>query len=162
MDAKKQDLTNSIGLLLLRVGFGGYMVTHGWGKFLNLMRGEFNDKFDPIGLGPHLSLIGAAGAEFFCALMIVVGVATRFAAAPLVFTMIVAAFVAHGSDPWTMGEAARLFREGSMPYPSSKEPALLFGFAFLALIFTGAGKFSVDGLLWPAYRKRRARKKTAT
>jgi len=77
-------------------------------------------------------------------------VATRFAAAPVVFTMIVAAFVVHGSDPWTMGAGA------------SKEPALLFAFVFLALIFTGAGKFSVDGLLWPAYRKRRQKKKAAS
>lgn len=149
MDARKQDLTNSIGLLVLRVGLGVYMASHGWGKFANLMQGKFNEGFDPIGLGPHLSLIGAAGSEFLCALLVIVGVATRFAAAPIVFTMIVAAFVVHGSDPWTMGAGA------------SKEPALLFAFGFLTLIFTGAGKFSVDGLLWPAYRKRRQKKKTA-
>ncbi|MBZ0136491.1 MAG: DoxX family protein [Planctomycetes bacterium] len=149
MDAKRQDLTNSIGLLVLRVGLGLYMASHGWSKFADLMQGKFNDQFDPIGIGPHLSLMGAAGSEFICALMVIVGVATRVAAAPIVFTMIVAAFVVHGSDPWTMGAGA------------SKEPALLFAFGFLTLIFTGAGKFSVDGLLWPAYRRRRKRRKEA-
>jgi putative oxidoreductase len=161
MEAKRQDLTNSIGLLVLRLGMGGYMVTHGWGKFLNLMQGKFNEQFDPIGLGPHLSLIGAVGAEFVCAILVMIGLATRVAAAPLVFTMIVAAFVAHGSDPWTMGEAARLFSAGEVPYPKSKEPALLFGFAFLALIFTGAGKLSVDGMIWPRVQERRRKKKAA-
>jgi uncharacterized membrane protein YphA (DoxX/SURF4 family) len=30
----------------------------------------------------------------------------------------------------------------------SKEPALLFLIPFLALVFTGAGRFSIDGLIW--------------
>lgn len=149
MEAKRQDLTNSIGLLVLRVGMGVYMMSHGWGKVVKLFKGEFSDKFDPVGLGPHLSLLGAAGAEFFCAALVVIGLATRAAAAPIVFTMIVAAFVVHGSDPWTMGAGA------------SKEPALLFGFAFLALIFTGAGKLSVDGVIWPRVQERRRKKRAA-
>mgnify|MGYP002380947190 CR=1 FL=1 len=128
MDARRQDLMNSIGLLILRVGFGGYMATHGWGKFQMLMAGEYYKFGDPIGLGNTLSLIGAVGAEFFCALLVVLGIGTRFAAAPIVFTMGVAAFIVHANDPWTMGGGA------------SKEPAMLFMMVFLALIFTGAGK----------------------
>lgn len=154
MDAKRQDLTNSIGLLILRIGFGGYMLTHGWGKFLQLLRGDFAFA-DPLGMSSIVgepfaqgaSLFLAAGAEFFCAILVVFGAATRFAAAPIVFTMLVAAFVVHGSDPWTMGPGA------------SKEPALLFASAFLALIFTGAGKFSVDGIVWPWLRQWRRNRK---
>ncbi|MBX3474711.1 MAG: DoxX family protein [Planctomycetes bacterium] len=149
MEAKRQDLTNSIGLLVLRLGAGAYMMSHGWGKFLNVLKGEFNDKFDPIGLGPHLSLIGAATGEFLCALLVVVGAATRASAAVVVFTMLVAAFVFHAGDPWTMGAG------------KSKEPALLFATMFATFIFTGAGKFSVDGLIWPFLRERRARRKAS-
>lgn len=147
MDARRQDLTNSIGLLVLRLGFGIYMMTHGWGKFMMMLDGKWSQFGDPLGLGPGLSLFLAAGAEFFCAILVVLGAATRFAAAPIVFTMLIAAFVVHGADPWTMGAGA------------NKEPALLFASAFLALIFTGAGKFSVDGMVWPRYRQWRKNRK---
>ena len=39
---------------------------------------------------------------------------------------------------------------------ASKEPALLFLVPFLALVFTGAGRFSLDGLIWRHWRGRRA------
>lgn len=149
MEAKRQDLMNSIGLLILRVGGGAYMMSHGWGKMQMVLNGQFNDKFDPIGLGPHLSLMGAVFGEFFCALLVLVGAGTRAAAAVVVFTMLIAAFVIHFADPWTMGSGA------------SKEPALLFATMFATLIFTGAGKFSVDGMIWPVMRERRAKRKAS-
>jgi putative oxidoreductase len=126
----------SIGLLLLRLGGGGFMLTHGWGKLQLLIAGEFDKFADPIGLGTTLSLVLTVLAEFVCSLLVIVGLATRFAAAPVVFAMGVAAFVVHANDPWTMGAGA------------SKEPALLFLTMFLTLIFTGAGEFSLDGCLW--------------
>jgi len=146
MEAKRQDLMTSAGLLILRLGVGGFMLTHGWGKLQMVFGGEFDKFGDPLGIGTTLSLLGATAAEFFCALLVMAGFATRFAAAPIVFTMAVAAFGVHANDPWTMGQGA------------SKEPALLYLFPFLALIFTGAGKFSVDGLIWPWWRKRRAQR----
>lgn len=149
MEAKRQDLMSSVGLLVLRLGAGGYMMSHGWGKVGMVFRGEFMDKFDPIGLGPHLSLVGAATGEFLCALLVLVGAGTRFAAGVVVFTMLIAAFVVHANDPWTMGAGA------------SKEPALLFAIMFATLIFAGAGKFSIDGLIWPAWRERRAKRGAA-
>jgi putative oxidoreductase len=148
MEAKRQDLTNSVGLLILRVGVGGFMATHGWGKLQMLFRG---DEFaDPIGLGSGLSLFGVVMAEFFAAILVIIGLGTRVAAALPVFAMLVAAFVIHANDPWTMN-----------PDGGAKEPAMLFLIPFLALIFTGAGKLSVDGLIWPAVQKQRAKKKAA-
>ncbi len=137
----------SLGLLLLRLGFGGFMASHGWGKFQMVLEGKFDQFGDPIGLGSGLSLVLAAGSEFFCALLVALGLVTRAAAVPVAFTMGVAAFVAHGADPWTMGEGARLFQAGLAKSWSSKEPALLFLIPFAALVFTGAGKFSLDALL---------------
>lgn len=147
MEARPKDLASSIGLLILRLGVGGYMVTHGLGKLKMLLAGEGAKMGDPIGMGPELSLMAVTGAEFFCALLVIVGFATRFAAAPVVFAMGVAAFVVHKSDPWTMAAGG-----------ANKEPALLFLIPFLALIFTGAGRFSIDHLILSRWRARRARR----
>ena len=80
-------------------------------------------------------------------LLVMAGLATRFAALPVVFAMGVAAFVAHGQDPWTMEAAARLFFAGQTKMILAKEPALIFLIVFLTLAFTGAGRFSVDALI---------------
>lgn len=161
MEAKRQDLMNSLGLLVIRVVLAAFMMTHGWGKVEMVFAGNFEQFADPIGLGKPLSLILAAGAEFVCAFLVLIGAATRLAAAPLVFTMLIAAFVAHFSDPLTSGEAARLFFSGATKYPAAKQPALMFAAVFFGLIFTGAGKFSVDGMVWPIIKERRARRKAA-
>jgi putative oxidoreductase len=161
MQAQRQDFLTSIGLLVLRLGMGGFMLTHGWGKFQMVLAGDFDKFGDPIGLGSGLSLVLVVLAEFVCAILVMIGFATRFAAAPLVFAMAVAALVVHANDPWTMGEAARLYQAGEAESWSSKEPALLFLIPFLTLIFTGPGKFSIDGLVWPRWRARRAARKAA-
>ena len=138
-----ETLLNSIGLLILRLGIGGYMASHGWGKLQMVFAGNFEFE-DPIGVGKGLSLVLAMMAEFVCALLVMLGLLTRLAAVPIVFTMAVAAFVYHSNDPWM----------GQVP---SKEPALLFLIPFLALIFTGAGKLSCDALIVPRWRAWRAK-----
>jgi putative oxidoreductase len=146
LDEPRRDLT-SIGLLILRLGLGGFLAAHGWAKVQMVMGGEFEAFGDPIGLGSTASLLLVTFAEFVCSLLVLAGLATRVAAVPVVITMGVAAFVAHGGDPWTMGRGAELFMSGAAQSWASKQPALMFLIAFLALIFTGAGRYSVDGLL---------------
>ena len=150
MDPRETPVPTSIGLLILRLGAGGFMITHGWGKVQTVLEGtaEKVAQFgDPMGLGlpPMVNLSLAALAEFFCAILVAVGFATRLAAIPPAITMAVAAFLVHAADPWTMGEGP------------SKEPALLFLSAFLALFFTGPGQFSVDASL----KRRRAKVEAA-
>lgn len=151
----EHSLLSSIGLLILRVGIGGLMVSHGWGKFQMLMAGDFHKFGDPIGIGSAASLLLIVTAEFICALLVMIGAATRVAAIFPVIGMAVAAFIVHGGDPWTMGEGARLFYSGASQSWSSKEPALLFLIPFLALVFTGAGRFSVDALVRSYWQSRR-------
>jgi putative oxidoreductase len=150
MESRWRIVTSSIGLLILRLGVGGYMLTHGWGKLQMLIAGDFESFGDPIGLGKAPSLVLATSAEFFCAILVMVGLATRFAAVPLVITMAVAAFVVHANDPWIMGQGL------------SKEPAMLYLIPFLALIFTGAGRFSIDGLISLGCCRRGNKDKAAT
>ena len=119
-----------IGLLVLRLGFGGLMLfAHGWGKLVNF--GERAPNFpDPLGVGSVFSLALVTFAEFFCALLLMVGLATRAAAVPLIINMSVITFIVHAEDP---------FRQQEFP--------MLFGIAFLVLFFTGPGKFSLDALI---------------
>jgi putative oxidoreductase len=144
----------SAGLLILRLGFGGYLATHGWGKLQMVLAGQFDRFADPIGIGSGASLVLVMFAEFFCSILVMLGLATRLAAIPVVIAMGVAAFVAHWSDPWTMGEAARLFYSGESASWASKQPALLFLIAFLSLIFTGPGRLSADAWIRTRWRGR--------
>ncbi len=127
---------NDFGLLVARVGFGVYMaLSHGLGKIQN-----------PAGMAPRLEQLGlplptamswAAGlVEFFGAILLTLGLVTRPAAIALAGAMSVAAFVYHSNDPW--------FLSGG---PQSREPAMLFLFAFLLFAFAGAGRFSLDRFL---------------
>ncbi|HUO83960.1 MAG TPA: DoxX family protein [Thermoanaerobaculia bacterium] len=150
---KTRETATSIGLLILRLGIAGYMLTHGWGKFQMVLGGELDQFGDPIGLGSALSLILVFIAEFVCPILIIVGLGTRIAAIFPVAAMGVAAFVAHGGDPWTMGGGAQIFYSGASESWASKEPALLFLIVFLALVFTGAGRYSIDEII---RRRRRA------
>ena len=124
----------SLGLLLFRIVFGGFMlIGHGWGKLMSY--GEMSANFpDPLGIGNALSLGAAVFAEVVCSALVVLGLATRVAVLPLVFTMAIAAFVVHGGDPLFMGGGA------------AKEPALIYLCAFALLYFTGPGRFSIDKL----------------
>lgn len=152
MDTKREEWITAIGLLILRLGIGSYMFSHGLGKLQMVLAGHFDKFGDPIGLGPWLSLVLITFAEFFCSLLVMVGLATRFAAGPIVFAMAVAAFVAHAGDPWSSETAAMAFFGGASKTWFSKEPALLFLIPFLALIFTGPGRFSLDHVIWPRLR----------
>ena len=148
METRTQDLATSIGLLILRLGSGGVMASHGWGKLQMLLAGNFDMMGDPVGLGNKASLILVVGAEFVCAILVMLGLITRLAAIPVVFAMGVAAFVAHGNDPISMETAAKLFMAGESKSWASKEPALLYLIPFFALVFTGAGRFSIDNVIW--------------
>src|SRR6056297_1058602 len=126
----KHDTATSFGLLIIRLACGGLMLaTHGWGKLTGFS--EKSSQFaDPLGVGSETSLALAILAEVFCAAAVILGLFTRVAAIPLVITMLVAAFLVHGDDPF-----------------QKKEFALLYAIPFFALVFTGAGKFSIDAKL---------------
>ena len=101
------------GLLLLRVVPSGIMMTHGWPKFQRLLDQWGSEDgvkfFDFMGLGPEISLILTVLAELVAPALLVVGLQTRLAAIPAAFTMGVAAFVVHGSDPLGDKELALLY-----------------------------------------------------
>lgn len=102
-------------------------VNHGLPKLLGFAAksqtfGSFLPLPSPVSLG--LAIFG----ELVCAALLVVGLGTRWAALPALFTMLVAAFGAHRSDPFGDGERA-----------------LLFAIAFAAIGLLGPGPWSIDG-----------------
>lgn len=118
---------NDLGRLVLRLFFGLTMVfAHGLPKMMAF--GERSDSFpDPLGVGSLMSLVLVIFAEFFCGLAVAIGLYLRAALVPLIITMVVAAFVIHGADPF-----------------QKKELALAYLAGYLALFFCGAGRYSVD------------------
>ncbi len=121
-------MKENIGKLLLRIVFGGFMVfSHGWGKMMKLFTGDPNQFADPIGLGASTSLGLTVFSEVFCGLMILVGLFTRYATIPLIITMLVAAFIIHGADPF-----------------GKKEMALIYLLGYISIYLLGPGKYSAD------------------
>ena len=120
----------SLGLLIIRVATGLFMALgHGWGKLTGFgdMVGQFPD---PLGVGSGVGLAVAVFAEFFCALAVALGFGTRILSIPVAVVMFVAAFAIHGDDPW-----------------ARQELALLYAIPFFAMMFMGAGRFSIDALI---------------
>lgn len=121
-------LSLDVGLVFFRVATGVLMLTHGWPKVANFA--ERMERFsDPLGIGKPLSLAGAAFSEFLCSLLLMLGLFTRAALIPLIFTFTIICFVVHGADP-----------------VAKREIPFLFLIAYVTLFFTGPGKYSVDAL----------------
>jgi putative oxidoreductase len=116
--------------LLLRLALAVMMIRHGLPKLSRLLEGGEIQFGDPIGLGPAVSLALAVFAEFFCSILIGIGLGTRLASIPLIITMFVAAFIAHGADPF-----------------ARKELALLYLLYYITLLVVGSRRYSVDYLL---------------
>jgi putative oxidoreductase len=123
-------------LLISRVAIGAFMLTHGIPKFQALMAG--NVQFaDPFGLGPIASMALTVFAEALCSILLILGLATRFASIPLIINMTVAAVVAHGSQPF-----------------AKKELALMYLVFYIGFLILGGGKYSLDALISGKNRSR--------
>ncbi|WPZ12152.1 DoxX family protein [Roseivirga spongicola] len=120
----------NLGLLIFRIGISAMMITHGWGKFQKVLNGDFSFG-DPLGIGVEASLILAAFAEFICSCLLILGLTTRFAAIPLIVTMLVAWQIAHGDDPF-----------------SSQEKSVFYLLSYVFILITGPGKYSLDHKLF--------------
>ncbi|MDT0647598.1 DoxX family protein [Zunongwangia sp. F260] len=119
-----------VALLIFRIAISALILTHGIPKLITFFNSEEIAFADPIGLGETVSFTLAVFAEFVCAVLIIFGFATRLAAIPLIITMAVAALIVHIPDGF-----------------GKQELPLLYMFGFILLMFTGAGKYSLDHFL---------------
>ena len=122
--------TFNLSMLLLRVAFG-FMLLYNHGipklqKFASLQ----SSFYDPFGIGSKWALILVIFAEVFCSILLILGLFTRFAVIPLIITMCVVIFMANKGEPLNKLEL----------------PILLLS-VFIAILFVGPGRLSVDGVI---------------
>jgi len=140
---KQIPLSPNLGLFVLRVFvFAMLFAKHGTIKMVNF--GQMTHGFpDPLHIGAIPTLAIAMFSDGVCSLLIIIGLATRWAALFSLCNLLVAeAFVHHFAVmSWTdMGMGAEII--------------LLFMAACVTLICLGPGKFSVDGLIEGAIEER--------
>ena len=119
-----------LALLLLRLLAGGLMLTHGCAKIAGFA--QLSATFpDPIGWGSTASLVMITLVETVCSLLVILGLFTRLALLPLLFSMWIAAFCTYPAFALETSELALLY----------------FGM-FVVLLIGGSGRLSLDMLLW--------------
>jgi len=133
---------SSLGILLVRVVLGIVFVAHGWQKLavdgLAATQGAF------AGMGIPLAEVAApvvAVTELAAGVALVVGFATRIAAALLAVTAIVALVAVH-------------LPNGFYSTTGGIEYVLVLAVASIAIVLTGPGRLALDALV---VRGRRAR-----
>ena len=132
------DLLKDIGLLIARVGIGlSIALAHGMGK-IDAYSAHSSGFPDPLGVGNEISMALAIFAELVCGLLLVIGLGTRLALTQLIATMSVAIYC----HLTIFGDT--LF---AAPGKSSAELALMYLLPFIAFMFIGLGRFSVDHVL---------------
>lgn len=124
------------GILFLRIGIGfSFIFVHGWGKIMGgpELWGKIGGSMANMGItfAPVFWGFMASISEFGGGILILLGLFTRPASAFMAFTMLVA-FIQHSSklDPWSR----------------TIYPMEMFA-VFMALLFIGAGKYSIDALI---------------
>lgn len=138
--------------LRLAVGFG--FMAHGWAKLsrgpegfaklLTLLHVPF----------PHLMAWISVLIETLGGFAILAGIFVSLSALPLICTMLVAMFSIHIHYGYSSINTIGLTAKGPLFGPPGYEINLLYIAALIALIISGAGKFSVDAVM----AKRRGRR----
>jgi putative oxidoreductase len=133
--------TSDILLLVGRIILAWVFLRSGYGKIFDI--GAVAASYPPRGLPPFLAYI-ATPSEFFGAIALIFGFATRYVVIGFVIFLLVATFSSHRY--WEFADAAaRRAQDGNF----YKNMSMLGG--LLALFVCGAGRLSVDA--WLGKRK---------
>lgn len=129
--SKEWSLGKDIGILIIRILFGFVLFYgHGLNKLNVIITGQEIKFLDPIGIGVTLSFYLVAFAEGICALLLIVGLFTRLSSIVLIINFIVILYF-HKDDEFKALEAIYFYL-----------------FTYVALLFTGAGKYALDNYLF--------------
>lgn len=123
-------------LLVGRIMIGWIFLTSGWGKVTNVS--AFAANMPKMGMPEFMGYIAAYG-EFLGGLLLIVGLASRYAAALLAVFTITATFLAHRYWDYPPEQ------QGAQSGQFWKNIAITGG--FLAYFVAGAGRYSVDAML---------------
>lgn len=138
-------LNRDLGLLIFRVVLASLVIRlHGWGKLtgwaneplhqpnlfaLEGLRKEFHTFPNYIGISSELSYTLVTWFETFGCMMIIVGLCTRLNALGMFITLMIAWYFHHHMR---------------FAGPNAGEVAFAYGFGFLLLVLSGAGRYSLD------------------
>jgi putative oxidoreductase len=123
------------GLLLLRIGLGIVFVMHGWQKLFVFGHAGVTGALASLGIPfAPVNAVLITAVELGGGIALLAGAATRVAAAFVGFAMLVAVATAH--------LAHGFFAPAGIEYP------LTLMLANLALVMTGAGRYSLDARLF--------------
>lgn len=128
--------TVSLALLIMRLIMGIAFILHGWGKIPH--PASWAPPGGPVTI-PAFFQVLAAISEFGGGIALVLGIVTRLAAAAIGITMAVAVYF-HAvllKDPFV-----------NMTGGSSFEPALVYLGVAIVLLATGAGRYSLDHVIF--------------
>lgn len=127
-------ISHDTGLLILRLVFGLVLFYgHGFEKLSVILSGQKIQFMDPIGIGASTSYYMAGFAEGICAILLMLGLFSRIATLILSLNFLVI-FIFHA---FIVGDGFPIL-----------ELRFFYLFSFIALTFTGPGKFSLDYILF--------------
>jgi putative oxidoreductase len=131
-------VNKDLGLLIIRVVTAGTLcLKHGIEKAFDFHTMLTNTKLrfpDPFHMGVFASLTMAQISDFYCAILIVMGLGTRYASAYSFICITVAWVAVHHFSYWG-------------PQADHGEIIVLMMGTFFGLIFSGPGRYSIDYLL---------------
>lgn len=130
----------SFGILLIRVVIGVLMAFYGYEKLIHFDEMAASDFW-----AKNVSFLGMTGkvplaltifAEFFCSLLLIVGLLTRLALIPLLICM---GYIVAIVGQFSIVEAG--------DNGSNLNSAFVYFITYLGLFFTGSGKYSLDAMI---------------
>lgn len=125
----QQPLNTDLGILFLRLIFGGLFTWHGidalshYNLYLSMSQST-------IGLPASVEFNLVVFAQFICGILIMLGILTRLAVIPIFIIMSVAFLIAHKGQPFFQ-----------------KELPFAYGLFCIAIFILGSGRYSIDNLL---------------
>lgn len=134
--AKQSGGSSEVGLAILRIGTGAALfLRHGWEK-QPMHWAQFMAHFpDPVHIGSRPSFFIAFVSDFVCSLLLVLGVATRWAALFCFCNILVA---------WALVHRFAFFGHGAAG--EHGEVMVLHLIALLTLVLTGSSALSISSL----------------
>ena len=132
--------------LRLAVGFG--FVAHGWAK---LVRGpeHFAELLKVLHVPfPHLMAWLSVGTELLGGLALLAGLLVSLVSIPLIGTMLVAQFTIHIHYGYSSVKTIGLTAQGPIFGPPGYELNTIYIAGLLVLIILGAGRYSLDALIF--------------
>lgn len=130
-------ISADLGLLLIRLIIGSLMACYGYQKLINFQEMATSDfwakEVSFLGMHGAFPLALTVFAEFFCSLLLIIGLFTRLSLIPLMVCMAYIFLVVFPGSMVSNGEHGVEFNN-----------TFVYFVIYLALFFTGPGKYSLD------------------